>query len=116
MEKFRGFGASARAGKDGIFNYRIGLATYGEHLKNGMPYALGFNGCGYDLCPDMMTGDGVFGFHTEARSFILELDGQALVTGWKLVGIDENEEGEIMTVRVSLKHTFRPVEVVICTK
>ena len=116
MKKFRGFSAPVRTGNDGVFNYRIGLATYGEHLKNGMPYALGFNGCGYDLYPDMMTGDGVFAFRTEARSFILELDGQALVTGWELVGIEEKEEDEIMTVRVNLKHTFRPVEVVICTR
>ncbi len=116
MEKFRGFIASAKTGKNAIFNYRIGLATYGEQLLNGTPYALGFNGGGYNLRPDMMVANGVFGNLDEARSFIVELDGQSLTTHWEIVGAEEKEEDGIMTVRVSLKHTIRPAEVVVCTK
>ncbi len=116
MEKFRGFIASARSGKQSIFNYRIGLATYGEYLKYGKLYTLGFNGCGYNLRPGMMTGDSTHEFVAESRAFLIELDGQALVNDWEIANIEEKEEDEIMTVRLSLKNTRRPVEVVVCTK
>ena len=116
MDKFRGFTASARSGKNGVFNYRVGLATYGEHLKNGKLFALGFNGGGYNLRPGMMVGEAVQEFCSFSRSFILELDGQTLINDWEIVDIEEKEEDGIMNVRMSLKNTFRPVEVVLCTK
>jgi len=116
MEKFRGFIASNSSGSNSTFNYRIGLCTYGEWLSDGVPYTLGFNGGGYNLSPYMMVSNYVFANVDESRSFIVELDGQSLISHWELLRTEQTEEDEIMNVRVSLRHKIRPVEIVVCTK
>lgn len=116
MEKFRGFISSEKSGKNAVFNYRIGLTSYGEQLSFGMPFALGFNGGGYNLRPDMMVANGAFANIDEAKSFIVELDGQSLTSHLELIDVQEREEDGIMNVRVTLRHEKRPVQITVCTK
>lgn len=67
---FRGFQTS-KNGDDVIFNYRVGLPTYGESLIKGEFRALGFNGIGYNLSPGMMVNS------NHERSTILDIEGNA---------------------------------------
>ncbi|MBQ8742963.1 MAG: alpha-galactosidase [Clostridia bacterium] len=122
---FRDFKITQK-GEERIFDYRVGLPTYGESLIDGELRSLGFNGAGYSL----VKGGMVYPKHDpstitdleEKCAFFLEIDGQSLISFWEFVDSevsdenDENDENEIMNVRVILRHKIRPVEVVVCTK
>ena len=85
---FRDFQIS-KNGDDVIFNYRVGLPTYGESLIKGEFRALGFNGIGYNLSPGMMVNSN----HDRSNildiegkcAFSVEIDGQTLVSFWELI-------------------------------
>ena len=116
---FRDFQIS-KNGDDVIFNYRVGLPTYGESLIKGEFRALGFNGIGYNLSPGMMVNSN----HDRSNildiegkcAFSVEIDGQTLVSFWELIDSEKSEENEILNTRVTLRHKKRPVEVTVCTK
>ncbi len=115
MEKFREFETS-KSGNNTILNYRLGIPTYGEGLIDGVYRGLGFNGAGYNLSPEMMVSNSGIRDVEERCAFLVELDGQSLVSHWELVDIQKDDADGIMNVRVHLKNTKRPAEVTVCTK
>ena len=115
MEKFRDFQLSG-GGNNCTMNYRVGLCTYGEGLMDGQLRSFGWNGAGYNVRNGMMADNGCIHDSENLQAFVLELDGQSLMSHWELINTEKTEEDGIMTVKVHLRHGKRPAEVAVCTK
>lgn len=115
MEKFRDYQVT-KNNNDVTVNYRIGLTAFGDGLVGGFYRSFGFNGAGYLPTGDMMVTNGAITDEEEKCAFILELDGQTLISHWEYVDTEKVEEGEILTVKVKLKNKLAPVSVAVCTK
>ena len=104
-------------GENPTFAYRTGLTTYTEGLRDGIFTALGWNGAGYmALAQDgydptiLNPAD-----YIAPQAFELELDGQSLMSHWAYEGLERLEGKDNLTVKITLRHTVRPVTVRVCT-
>lgn len=100
-----------------VFNYVLGITNYGEMLSKGIYKATGWNGSGFAVKPGEMTNthDGIADLE-ENCAFILEVDGQSLISHWELIDVDEKENDGVFSIRTLLRHKVRPVDVTVCTK
>lgn len=115
METFKDFHCQ-RSGKNAQLNYTVGLSTYAEGLSEGTFFAYGWNGSGYPVRPGMMLSHTAIRNSEMQQAFILEMDGQSLISHWRLVDTAKSEDGNALIVRITLEHEKRPVRVVVCTK
>ena len=116
MEKYRHF-QSQKINAGSIFYYRAGLCTYAERLQAGMFRSFGFNGAGYNPAENQITdNNGTITDVEEYVTFIVEVDGQSLISHWEYLSEEQSEENGILNVKIHLRHKHRPVEVALCTK
>ncbi len=105
--------ADARLANDPhpTIGYRSGLTTYEESLIRGQFVGRAWNGAGFlnawddvRLDPDKTA---------QPESFWLEIDGQALISHWEWAGFEQQQEERGLHVMTTLRHTLRPVTVVV---
>lgn len=113
---------NARDGDVSTISYRTGMLVYEESFKDGHLVGRGWNGSGfipfYDGRVDVRRG--TFG----KDAFLIEIDGQELISGWELVGTEVKENSKPVStmprpfdrhVIVTLKNKIRPVTVKVHT-
>jgi len=115
MTTFRAFDIR-RSGADATMYYRVGLPTYCEGLSQGRYFAHGWNGTGYSTSTSSMLNATAIPDLEDQCAFLLEIDGQSLISHWSLVDSTSEEKDGVMNVRVKLHHLKRPVDVTVCTK
>lgn len=91
--------------------FRTGMTTYAETLEDGIYKSLGFNGAGYALGAHPLSPGA---FHAN-YAFMLEIDGQSLISHWEKIDEQVIENEKNVTVKTVLRHQVRPVEVTVCT-
>ncbi len=116
MEKFYNAYITKKDG-DMTITYRTGMTTYTEGLRDGIFVSLGWNGAGYiphahGGCDNAILNPEDY---TDKSSFIVELDGQSIISHFECVDIEQTDNGKNLTVKVVLKHKLRPVIIKVCT-
>jgi alpha-galactosidase len=99
--------------------YRTANFVFEEGLRGGRWVTLSYNAAGYMMetnpvsAPSWMDSKWLF---RAPASFDAVVDGQSLTSHIECLGciIERTDKG--VTARVTLRHTVRPVDVVICTK
>lgn len=112
------FGVHISEGENMTITYRTGLTTYTEGLRDGIFTALGWNGAGYLPFPHNSWANPAIldpADYVEQSSFKFDLDGQSIMSHFSYEGIEKEENDKNLTVKVNLKHSFRPVKVKVCT-
>ncbi|NLG27967.1 MAG: hypothetical protein GX557_08655, partial [Chloroflexi bacterium] len=105
--------ADARLANDPhpTIGYRSGLTSYEESLIHGQFVGRAWNGAGFLNAWDDVRLDPAKVATPE--SFWLEIDGQALISHWEWAGYEQRQEERGPHVMTTLRHTVRPVTVVV---
>lgn len=110
------FRVNATLGDNPIFCYRTGLTVYEETLFHGVLVSSGYNAAGYPLdvltnCPTRLNP----GELSEASSFLLEANGQALWHHLSFVSFTQEEKENGVEARLTLDSTLLPIRLTVCT-
>jgi alpha-galactosidase len=99
-------------------SYRTANFVFEEGLREGRWVALAYNASGYLMGTNPLPKP--FYMDVEAlprpQSFEVTLDGQSLISHFVFENHEITKEGDTIQVRVTLKHTLRPVKIHVCTK
>jgi len=79
--------------------FRTGMTTYAETLEDGIYKSLGFNGAGYALGARPLSPGA---FHAN-YAFMLEIDGQSLISHWEKIDEQVIENKKNVTVKTVIK-------------
>ena len=99
------------------FCYRTGLTVYEEVFRGGQLMSAGWNASGYPL--DVLSG-GTSRLDTnsfwEPSAFRLSADGCDVCRFLEYTGFDKKEEDSVLTARIFLKSTIKPVNITVVTR
>ncbi|MDR2375273.1 MAG: alpha-galactosidase [Treponema sp.] len=99
-------------------SYRTANFVFEEGLRSGRWLALSYNAAGYLMGANPLPKPCYMDTDTMPcpQSFEAVLDGQGLISHFVLENHEIKKEGSIVSARVTLKHTIRPVKVHVCTR
>ncbi len=116
MKKF--FNVSVDQGEQVTISYRSAGLVFEEGLRSGRWVALSWNASGSMMTANPLPEPAYMPWRQFSlpESFYLEIDSQALSSGWKFVECRSERDENSLTARVTLESEHRPVRVQVCTR
>lgn len=99
-------------------SYRSANFVFEEGLRDGRWVSLSYNAAGYLMAANPVPSPSYMDVDQfpAPQSFDLALDGQSLCSHFVCEGVDVQRGEGVVSGRVTLRHTMRPVKVHICTR